>query len=179
MQIGEAQWVPLAVGAACLAALGATLVVARRPGAKGDPTYVALALSSLGVLLAAGAEAWRRPPPGVTAETWTGWALLGLGAGLTLWAHRALGPNYSPTAEHPDPDAHTLVRHGPYRWLRHPQYVGNLLSLAGLLAALGARWAWLALLPFVAAARWRIAREERWLAARYPERARAVGADRD
>lgn len=175
--MSELGWVPLAVGVGSLVALAATLAVARRPGTRGDATYPALALSALGVLAAAGGEAWLRPPPGVSGETWAGWALLALGAGLTLWAHRALGANYSPTAEHPDPEAHTLIRHGPYRWLNHPQYVGNVLSLSGLLAALGARWAWLALLPFAAAARWRIAREERWLAARYPERARAVGAD--
>ncbi|MCA8922104.1 MAG: hypothetical protein KDD82_09865 [Planctomycetes bacterium] len=131
-------------------------------------------MSATAVLAAAGAEAFLSPPPGVTAETWGGWTLLALGAGLTLWAHRALGDAYAPTAAHPSPE-HRLVTHGPYRLLAHPQYMGNLLSLAGLLASLGARWAWLSLLPFAAAVRWRIAAEERWLRARYPERARAVG----
>jgi len=89
-----------------------------------------------------------------------------LGGGWTLWAYQALGESYAPTAEHPSPEQ-TLVRSGPYRWFDHPQYAGNLLSVVGLLAALGLVWSWLCLVPFVAAQRWRVRREERFLAARF------------
>jgi hypothetical protein len=57
-------------------------------------------------------------------------------------------------------------------------YQGNLLSVLGLLLALGARGAWLTLSVFVAAQAWRIRREEAFLAAAYgPDwsRRRALG----
>jgi protein-S-isoprenylcysteine O-methyltransferase Ste14 len=31
----------------------------------------------------------------------------------------------------------TLVKHGPYRWLRHPSYSGSILSLVGFPLAMG------------------------------------------
>jgi protein-S-isoprenylcysteine O-methyltransferase Ste14 len=34
----------------------------------------------------------------------------------------------------------TLVKHGPYRWLRHPAYSGSILSLVGFALAMGT-WA--------------------------------------
>jgi|YelNatPaOPRAMG01_1025707.scaffolds.fasta_scaffold228611_1 protein-S-isoprenylcysteine O-methyltransferase Ste14 len=34
----------------------------------------------------------------------------------------------------------TLVKHGPYRWLRHPAYSGSILSLVGFPLAIGT-WA--------------------------------------
>ena len=112
------------------------------------------------------AEVLWRPTAPIAALAWLGRALVFLGAGLTLWAYRVLGKSYAPTAHHPDP-SQTLVRSGPYRWLAHPQYAGNLLSVIGLLTALGLRWAWLSLPPFAAAQAWRVRREERFLATRF------------
>lgn len=44
---------------------------------------------------------------------------------LLLWAHRALGANFSTTVELRP--RHRLVREGPYRWMRHPMYVAYAL----------------------------------------------------
>jgi hypothetical protein len=59
-----------------------------------------------------------------------------------------------------------VVRRGPYRWVRHPFYLGNLLLESGLLLFAGAWWA----LPlYAAAAAWAyrttLAEEETDLAA--------------
>ena len=66
------------------------------------------------------------------------WAqVVGVGLGavsllLLLWVQQALGSNFSTTLH--IRDEHTLVRHGPYRWVRHPMYtVLFLLIVAWLL----------------------------------------------
>lgn len=96
---------------------------------------------------------------------WTRWAvgapLWLAGSGLALWAVVALG--FTPTLG----SEGTLVRRGPYRFSRNPQYVGFVAALVGwavlaasvltLLAALGGATA-LILAPFA---------EEPWLLRRY------------
>lgn len=68
------------------------------------------------------------------AQGWDGWAVGGLlvflaGKAIKYAAIRALGERWSfrvlvlPGAP--------LVRGGPYRWLRHPNYVGVVLELVG------------------------------------------------
>ena len=54
-----------------------------------------------------------------------------LGLGFTVWARRNLGRNWS--AEVAVKESHTLVRTGPYRYVRHPIYTGML----GMLIATG------------------------------------------
>jgi protein-S-isoprenylcysteine O-methyltransferase Ste14 len=101
--------------------------------------------------------------PGVTSF---GWAFAALGLALAVWASVTLGESLSPF---PRPPRHAkLVQHGPFRYLRHPIYVGGFLFFAGLslvfsvyalalTAVLGAFW--------IAKARL----EEHHLAARFPE----------
>ena len=50
-------------------------------------------------------------------------------AGLlwSVWALRTLGRSFSILAE-----ARAVVERGPYRWVRHPLYVGEVISVAGL-----------------------------------------------
>ena len=55
-----------------------------------------------------------------TAARWTGVALLAVVAVLLLWTLRSLGKNLTDTVV--TRRAHTLVSHGPYRWVRHPFY---------------------------------------------------------
>jgi protein-S-isoprenylcysteine O-methyltransferase Ste14 len=135
--------------------------------AESDPTYPALA-AGLGLLVVACClEAWLDPPSAVTPAMWAGRGLVLGAALLTLWGRRVMGPSYAPTAHHPRPEEQRIVHEGPYRFLAHPQYVGNFGSLAGLVLALDLRWSWLALLPFAAALAWRIRREEAWLRAKH------------
>jgi protein-S-isoprenylcysteine O-methyltransferase Ste14 len=71
---------------------------------------------------------------------WVRWAavsVLALGAALTVWTFRSLGPNLTDTVvtrRH-----HTLVVHGPYQWVRHPFYVSGALLMASL-SVITANW---------------------------------------
>ncbi|WP_442482279.1 methyltransferase family protein [Aeoliella sp. SH292] len=58
-------------------------------------------------------------------------ALLGiLGIGLRTWCHFLLRGQFSPFVELRA--NHQLIDTGPYRWVRHPMYLGTLMILAGL-----------------------------------------------
>ena len=63
--------------------------------------------------------------------------LVCIGESIALFAtsSRALGKNWSVVAR--TLDDHELVRRGPYAYVRHPIYLGMLLFLLGLAAALG------------------------------------------
>jgi protein-S-isoprenylcysteine O-methyltransferase Ste14 len=71
---------------------------------------------------------------------WAQWlgVLLGFASVLLIgWVHWALGANFSGTLH--VRQEHTLVAHGPYRWVRHPMYtVFYMLEIAILL--LTANW---------------------------------------
>jgi protein-S-isoprenylcysteine O-methyltransferase Ste14 len=51
---------------------------------------------------------------------WTGVGIFALAGGLLFWTFRSLGSNLTDTVV--TRRAHTLVTHGPYRWVRHPFY---------------------------------------------------------
>jgi protein-S-isoprenylcysteine O-methyltransferase Ste14 len=59
-----------------------------------------------------------------------GWAVAAAGLGLAVWAGRTMGRSLSPFPR-PPRDAE-LVDRGPFRWLRHPIYVGGVLFFAGI-----------------------------------------------
>jgi protein-S-isoprenylcysteine O-methyltransferase Ste14 len=89
-----------------------------------------------------------------------------VGIVLAVWGGVAMGSSLSPF---PRPPRHAeLVQRGPYRFLRHPIYVGGVLLFAGLSLAFSAYG-----LAFttVLAAFWlaKAKLEERLLAERFPE----------
>ena len=65
-------------------------------------------------------------------------ALAGLAAatGLRVWVIRTLGTSWNVTA-HVSPTMH-IETSGPYRWVRHPNYVAVALEFACLPLAVGA-----------------------------------------
>lgn len=68
---------------------------------------------------------------------WSGIGLLWLTAVLLAWTMKSLGKNLTDTVV--TRRVHTLVTHGPYRWVRHPFYdCVVLLALGSSLAA--ANW---------------------------------------
>lgn len=98
--------------------------------------------------------------------TQLGWVVAALGFVLTVWAGVTMGHSLSPF---PRPPRHAeLVDRGPYRFLRHPLYVGGVLFFAGLSLVFSVYG--LALTAVLAAfwiAKARL--EERHLLARFPE----------
>jgi len=102
--------------------------------------------------------------PGVNATPWM-WAgriTVVLAAVWTIWTRKVLGGNYSPTARNLDP-GQTLIKSGPYRLMKHPMYLGNVLTVAGLFMAFDLTYSWLAMPLFLAAILWRVALENRFL----------------
>ena len=68
---------------------------------------------------------------------WTGVGLIALACGLLVWTFLCLGKNLTDTVV--TRQKHTLVVHGPYRWVRHPFYdSAALLALA--LSLITANW---------------------------------------
>jgi len=68
--------------------------------------------------------------PGAPAARWLGFSLLVLGGGLAFWSVIALGRLYS--ADVTIQQDHRLVTTGPYRYLRHPRYLGVLIATVGI-----------------------------------------------
>lgn len=106
----------------------------------------AAAISVLGFALglkanSAGSSAWlpdwfrRATLPGLPLVAWIGVAVGVLGICLRLWAVLILRERYTRTllihGEHP------IARNGPYRWVRHPGYLGSLFCLNGVALASG------------------------------------------
>jgi protein-S-isoprenylcysteine O-methyltransferase Ste14 len=101
--------------------------------------------------------------PGVTS---LGWAVAAVGLALAVWAGVTMGQSLSPF---PRPPRHAeLVQHGPFRYLRHPLYVGGALFFAGLslvFSIYGLVLTAVLCVFWIAKARL----EERHLVARFPE----------
>lgn len=79
---------------------------------------------------------WRGAPPPAAAAF--GAVLFAAAKALKWWAIVALGPFW--TFRVVVVPGVTLVSRGPYRWLRHPNYLGVLGELAGIALATGAVW---------------------------------------
>ena len=58
-------------------------------------------------------------------------------SGLFVWTFRSLGKNLTDTVV--TRRQHTLVQHGPYRWIRHPLYSSAALLIAAL-SLIAANW---------------------------------------
>jgi protein-S-isoprenylcysteine O-methyltransferase len=73
--------------------------------------------------------------PGMPAIAWLGVVAGALGLLLRLWAVFTLRERYTRTLlVHDD---HAVERTGPYRFVRHPGYLGSLLTLNGIALATG------------------------------------------
>ena len=137
-----------------------------KPGPGGQDRYLRLIALPfiLAHLIVAGLDVgrfhWSRPmPTGVQAV-----ALIGYAAGMALSVY-AMAANrfFSPVVRIQHERGHTLVTSGPYRFVRHPGYVGAILaSLCGGVA-LGSWWSLVPLAPFVGLFLRRTAMEDRLL----------------
>jgi protein-S-isoprenylcysteine O-methyltransferase Ste14 len=73
--------------------------------------------------------------PGMPSVAWIGVGLGGLGALVRLWALLTLRERYTRTLR--VDDEQRIERSGPYRFVRHPGYLGSLLCLNGIALASG------------------------------------------
>lgn len=99
---------------------------------------------------------------------WAGLVLMATGLALRFWAIRVLARFF--TVDVNIQPGHELIRHGPYRWLRHPSYTGSLMTFLGFGLALSNAWSLLVVLaPVTVAFVWRMRVEERVLAEAFPD----------
>ena len=68
----------------------------------------------------------RSAPPGVAQQGFSD-VLLMIGEAWALWSLRFLGRNLSVIAQ-----AREVVQAGPYRWVRHPLYSGEIVAALGI-----------------------------------------------
>lgn len=107
--------------------------------------FILATLRPMGAVFWLGLIAWMIDPgwmawSSVSLPLWLRWAAVGVIAvagGLLVWTFRSLGSNLTDTVV--TRQKHTLVLHGPYRWIRHPFYdSAALLTVAISLVA--ANW---------------------------------------
>lgn len=98
------------------------------------PVGLLLALGVIAYLLDPASMAWSSMPLPLWLR-WTGVGLCAISGGLLIWTFRRLGKNLTDTVV--TRRVHTLVTHGPYRWVRHPFYdsVGLFVLGTSLIAA--------------------------------------------
>lgn len=68
-----------------------------------------------------------------TAASWAGVGIAFAGLGLRWWAMAILGRFYTRTLT--TAADQSVIAHGPYRWIRHPGYLGSLLTWVGAAGA--------------------------------------------
>lgn len=91
-------------------------------------------------------------------------ALMLAGMGFAFYALRALGRSFGVA-----PQVRTLVQHGPYRFIRHPLYAGELVAITGAVLVAFSWQKALVLAVVAALAVYRAVLEERLLTANIPE----------
>lgn len=90
---------------------------------------LALWLSALAYLINPSWMAWASVPL-PSWMRWSGAALMAACVPLVYWVFSSLGKNVTSTVA--IRKEHTLVTHGPYRWVRHPLYSVGFLAFIGL-----------------------------------------------
>ena len=120
---------------------------------------VALAGTSLPVLLTLAPP---QPPDPVFLTV--GAALLITGTAWTILALAALGRSFGVL-----PEARGLATNGPYRLIRHPVYLGEIVVLAGVAVTTPSPFALGLFATFVALQYWRAINEELVLARAFPD----------
>ena len=149
-------WAFLAVHFALVAVAMAAIDPALRrerlkPGPGGKDRHIRLIALPffLAHLIVAGLDVgrshWSRPmPAGLQAV-----ALVGYIAGMALAVYAMLNNRFfSPVVRIQHEREHMLVTSGPYRFVRHPGYVGAILASACGGVALGSWWSLVPLVPF-------------------------------
>lgn len=99
-----------------------------------DPIYRVMQVGYPGVFVAMAGEGLLRHPPGQVV--WLGVTVFLVAKAFKFWAIATLGRRWTYTVL-VLPGA-PLVTGGPYRWMRHPNYVGVVGELLGMALITGA-----------------------------------------
>lgn len=134
-----------AVAAERLAELAWSRAHERRLGARGgavvrERAYPAMVALHAGTLVAAPLESWLRRRRRRPARALVAVGLGGLAAASALrgWTLATLGERWSTHITRYAPGGRHVVTRGPYRYIRHPNYLAVVLELAALPLAGGA-----------------------------------------
>ena len=142
----------LAVAAERVAELFWSRAHERRMGRRGgrvlrEPAYAAMVAVHAGTLMAAPLEARltsvRVSTPAARVVRGLAWGALGVATALRLSALRALGDSWSTRVTRFADGERRVVTSGPYRHIRHPNYLAVILELAALRSSAargGRRW---------------------------------------
>lgn len=171
-------WVHLAIQALTMSATSAYLLrddprllerrLASEETGERDPVQRGvlrfMRVASLAMLVIAGIE-WRIGHGVPLPTTALGVALELLGAWIVFRVFRE--STYTSSVIEIAPGQH-VVSTGPYRFVRHPMYLGVMVTGMGMPLVLGAPWAAAMIVPMFAALAVRIRHEERFLRAELP-----------
>lgn len=134
------------VGAALVASRQPDLVDERAEAPEDAKTWdrwlstILILLMLLGVPLVAALDArfrWTDVPLGLQID---GALVFVLGFALGMWA-AASNPFYSRVVRIQRDRGHQVATEGPYRFVRHPGYVGSILNMVGMSLLLDSLWA--------------------------------------
>ena len=107
--------------------------------------FILATLRPLGAAFWFGLIAWMVDPASMAWSSmslpawlrWTGVGVIAIACGLLVWTFRSLGTNLTDTVV--TRQKHTLVLHGPYRWIRHPFYDSAALLMVAI-SMMAANW---------------------------------------
>ena len=107
--------------------------------------FILATLRPVGIAFWLGVIAWMIDPDWMAWSSvslpawlrWTGVGVIATACGLLVWTFRCLGKNLTDTVV--TRHEHTLVVHGPYRWVRHPFYDSAALFMVAV-SLIAANW---------------------------------------
>ena len=99
--------------------------------------YTVLLIAMLILAGLDGANRWAPASPGWQAA---GWIAMALASCLIFWT-TMVNTFLSRWVRIQDNRNQQAVSHGPYRWIRHPMYLGIIIFMQGIPLALGSLWA--------------------------------------
>ena len=110
-----------------------------------EGAFIMATLRPLGAAFWLGMFAWMINPAWMAWSSmslpiglrWAGVGVLVAGSLMLVWTFRSLGKNLTDTVV--TRQQHTLVQHGPYRWIRHPLYSSAALLISAL-SLIAANW---------------------------------------
>jgi protein-S-isoprenylcysteine O-methyltransferase Ste14 len=110
-----------------------------------EGVFILATLRPLGMAFWLGLIAWMVDPDWMAWSSvsvpawlrWTGVGVIAMACGLLVWTFRCLGKNLTDTVV--TRQKHTLVIHGPYRWVRHPFYDSAALLMVAV-SLIAANW---------------------------------------